>query len=384
MAYLQQAIHRLFNIKRELKEVYFNLTIDTFALSLVSVFIPIYVFNIALDLNLALLFIAVTWLAIGLFSPIAASIASIIGVKHTILLRLPVQVVFLALLLTIPETLGYFAGYEQVFILAIAFIGGVADSLYWTSLNGEFVKNMDKIHQTEEIGALFAAARVGSVVAPALGGIVLTFLGFNILFTIVIILILSSIIPLLRTGDYKGGFRLKMDIIGLKSNRRLAFALFLQGMTNAAEAVMWPLYIFFLFDEFVVVGLASTASGIGIAILTVAVGRFAARFDRRKMIRIGGVAYACLWLLRPFGGTLLEIVLLSFTGGLLLVLINIPLFSIFADFASENIMGRVVFRELWLNTGRVLLLLALLFVPTMRFEAAFVAAGIAALLFLVT
>lgn len=384
MAHVQQVIHRIFSIKEELKEVYLNLAIDSFALALIGVFIPIYILRLGFDLNLTILFILVTWLTIAFFSPLAASISSVIGVKHTILARLPLQVLYLFLLVTIPKTIGLLTGYENVYVLGIAFLGGIADSLYWTSLNSEFVKNVDKLHQNEQIGGLFVAARIGSLLAPVAGALILDTLGFDMLFSIVILLITSSVIPLFRSGDYKGTFKLKIDILGIRKERRLGLALFLQGMTNASEALMWPLYIFFTFGEVLFVGAASTASGIGVAVLTLSVGKMAARFNRKKMIKIGGVAYACLWFLRPFGSTPLEIMLLSFTGGMLLVLINIPLFSIFSDFASENILGRVVFRELWLNTGRVVLLFILLFVTSFKFEAAFVAAGIAALLFLAT
>ncbi len=376
--------HRILGLKSEIREVYLNQIIQTFALSLIGVFIPIYLLKLGFDLNAMLAFMAVYFLALGGVSPIAARAASKIGLKHTILYRLPMLIAFyILLMLTSMFGLGFL---PTVFILAVALIGGASDSFYWVSLNSEFVKNCDKMHEGEEVGNLIALPKIAAIVAPLLGAIVLETMGFNTLFTMAIILLLASVAPLFVTGDMKTVFRFKLGETRLRPRsrieRKFATDFLLRGSVFMVETVLWPIWIFIKLSSLLDVGLAVTISGLGIAFITLVMGRASDRTDKIRLMKACGFLYSVVWFLRIFLTGILEIFILSFLGGVFMAAVALTMFASFCNFARDkNTLSSVVFREMWLNMARIIPLLVLL-TMVQKFEFAFGMAGILSLLFL--
>ena len=58
-------MHNIFRLKSELGEIYLNQVIQTFALALIGVFIPIYLLKLGFSLPVVLGFLAVYFLALG-------------------------------------------------------------------------------------------------------------------------------------------------------------------------------------------------------------------------------------------------------------------------------------------------------------------------------
>ena len=194
-----------------------------------------------------------------------------------------------------------------------------------------------------------------------IAGLILKFMGFSTLFVLTIILFVLSVAPLFMTNDYKSRFKFRLGDFTPRLNKRISAAFFLRGILIMTELVIWPLFIFMEFSDFVSVGLAAALSGLGISLFTMVMGRLSSRVDRGKMMKAGALGYAVVCLSRLFMTTVLEAFLLSFLGGMFLTIITITVFSSFCDFArGRKILSRVVFRELWLNSGKILALFVLL------------------------
>ncbi len=86
--------HGLHLIKSELQEVYLNLIIQSFALSLIAIFVPIYLIKLGYSLNQALVFVMVELGMLSFFTPFAVSLAKRFGFKHVILYRAPLIVLY--------------------------------------------------------------------------------------------------------------------------------------------------------------------------------------------------------------------------------------------------------------------------------------------------
>ena len=377
-------LHRLQSIRSELGEVYANQLLFTFAISLVGVFLPVYVVQLHFPFAAAIAFLAAIWSGIAFLSPVAASLASRIGLKHTILLSTPLQVAFLAFLVFFPPA-------ELPLLLAIGFLGGLSDALYWTALNIEFVRNADRLNRVKEVGTLIALPRFAAILAPVLAGALLAAAGFPALFGIAALLLLGSALPLFLSQDFRparASLRSRLSVVWRGHSPTLGAAsaarFFLQGTVLMAEAVLWPLWLFFAFGDLVVVGLAATLSAAGIALFTLLASR-----AKRSLFRAGCALLLLSWLGRalpafaPEGAwafALAPALALSFLGGLALTLVNLSIYSDFAAAARRKAEPSAVFREVWLNAGRIVpaLLVALLFAgPAAGF---FVAAAASVLL----
>ena len=378
-------MHNIFRLKSELGEIYLNQVIQTFALALIGVFIPIYLLKLGFSLPVVLGFLAVYFLALGGLSPVAARTASKIGLKHVILYRLPALIIYYILLM-VAVTLSPSTLLAGLAILLIAFIGGASDSFYWVSLNSEFVKNSKKLHAGEEVGNLLAFPKLAAVAAPLLGAIVLEIAGFSALFILAILLLLTSVAPLFITDDMKTifSFRLKETWFRprIKIEKKFMKDFLLRGFIFAAETVLWPLWIFLNFNNMIDVGLAATLSGVGMAVFTLGIGKASDRMNKIKLMKLSGISYAAVWFLRVFATNIMEMLILSFLGGVLMAAVALTMFASFCDFARErNVLADVVFREVWLNAARIILLLLLILMAG-SFEFAFALAGIISLAFL--
>src|SRR5680860_321733 len=92
-------IHQFLKNK-EMNEMYLSYGIFNFALGLISVFIPIYLYKIGYSIPLILFFFFLNSLAFVAFSYLGVKIVSRLGVKHTMLLSGTVLIFFLCLLYT--------------------------------------------------------------------------------------------------------------------------------------------------------------------------------------------------------------------------------------------------------------------------------------------
>lgn len=365
----------MLKIKSELGEIYLNQIIYSFSITLIGVFIPVYLLELGFSLSTVITFMLVYLGVMGIGSPPVARIAGKLGFKHTILFSTPIKILYLSLLIIIPSI-------NPMFLFVIAMIGGLSDAFYWVPLNSEFAKNTKKIHAGDEVGHLYAFPKLATLAAPFLGGVGLKLLGFETLFVIAIFLLLISVTPLFLTSDYKARFLFKLRDVGPKRNRFFSFVYFLKGFTFIVETIIWPLFIFVTFQDIMFVGAAASISALGIAIFTLIVGRLCDRYSRKKVMKIGALAYSGVWFSRLFTTTIMEAFILSFLGGILMTVISVSVFSMFCDYArGGKVLSRVMYREVWLNVGRVgsLFLLLLVFFP---FQFAFVFAGSACLVFL--
>ena len=74
---------------RELNELYFSIAIKSFAVALISVFIPIYFYQVGYPLSYIFLFYAIWSLTHAVLSIPAAKISAKFGLKHTIFFSMP-------------------------------------------------------------------------------------------------------------------------------------------------------------------------------------------------------------------------------------------------------------------------------------------------------
>ena len=82
--------HFLFGINRELTELYASMAIRNFALSLIVIFEPIYLYLFfERSLPHTLIYFGLAALVTGLAAPFGAKIVARIGIKHTMLLSVP-------------------------------------------------------------------------------------------------------------------------------------------------------------------------------------------------------------------------------------------------------------------------------------------------------
>jgi MFS family permease len=351
---MYRELRNLFNITRlkdDMHEIYFNQVIETFAISLISIFIPIYLLDKGFSLVASFSFMLVYWGAMFLFTPMAAEISSKIGFKHTIIYRAPLLIFYFSLL--------YFIQYLSDFIYFMAFLGGFCAILYWVSTNAEFVKNADTVNGARQVGYLTALPQISAVIAPLLGAFMLSQLGFSMVFMIVMALIIVSQVPFLLTADYKEKFSLKMKPSWLILDRRFLIFFIIQGAIFANDFLLWNIFVYQKFG-ILLTGLSATFYGAGMAIFTLFVGKACINQEKRKnMLIYGSLGYTMTCVVRLLMQTPMEAILASMLAGIFTTIISVPIYVEFCDTAKKgSILNWVVFRDFWLGAGKTFFIIS--------------------------
>ena len=349
-------IHRIFRIKKQLGEIFLNQVILSFAISLIAVFVPLYLLDMGFTLHAAFFFFILHELSWVFFTPITVQVAYRIGAKQTLSLGIGLIIAFFSLLL-------FAAQFSPPSVFLIAILGGLAFNLYWSPLNTEFVKNIDKIYESQEIGESMAFPKIAVMISPFIGGVILTMLGFNLLFSIAVILMIISLIPFFFIKNYRIPKKKKPKKSWLRKNKGLAISMLLKGIYMSGS-IIWPIYIFLLLSQTLPVGIAASMEGIAIAFFTLFAGWMGVKVSKRNFLMFGLFLYIITWSLRALVSTPLEIYIISFFIGVAWSFYAIPVFANFSDYARrENILKDCAERESILHFGKALPLIALFLLP---------------------
>lgn len=366
--------HHLHLIKDEISEVYLNLIMQSFGISLIAIFIPIYLIQLGYSLNQALLFVMVELGTLSLFSPFAAMMAKRIGFKHMILYRLPLMIFYFSAL--------YALNFAAFPIYIIAFGGGISGSMYWVSMHSLFAKYSNRMHRGAQAGKLISIPNISAMIGPTIGGLIAVAFGFKVLLVISMVILCVATLPLFYTSDMKPhvvkfSFRDMID----KKHLRFLMQFAAQGTIAIAGVIVWPIFVYFILEDVASVGFMATTTAIGVVIFTVFIGRLSDRISRFVIMKIGGILLALTFFLRIFATNISKVFAISFLAGLFTVLIDLPVLAVFYDTANkENLTEIVVLRELGLGIGRIGSILILLYVLN-KFAVGFSLGGFASLVF---
>jgi MFS family permease len=372
------SFHALLAIKKDVKEIYANRFIQQLALSLIGVFIPVYLLDLNYTLFEVLFFLALYYFFMGIFSFLGVFAESKLGGKHTVGLTVPFYIAFFASLFSL-----------EFFRLPLIFVAGlyaVAQQLYWVPTNTEFAKFSDFKSRGSEIGLLATIPRLAAIASPLLGSLILSsfsqgflFLsnGFEVLFVVVSFLLVFSVVPLFLTPDYKPSIAYNWKKVFSKKNFAFFDAFAFQGVINTVVSFLWPLHVFLCHGEYVVVGAAASSMMVGLAVFNMLVGWLSDKVKKTTLVFAGGISFFLVMVLAFFASSVFEMIVVSVLIGFSTVLINLPLFAEACDEANkENIAEFIVFREVGLSAGRTIQFLfaisiALLFHQNFYFELVF-------------
>ena len=171
---------------------------------------------------------------------------------------------------------------------------------------------------------------IAGIIAPALGALLIIFLGKEMLIIVSIIILALSIVPL---------FKIK-NIPDKPEQKQISFSCFftdwksvkdyfskgLFHIHSTTEGIIWPLFIFLFFSRIESVAILAIIVSITTIMFTFSVGRIDKR-KRRKMIIFGSFFIAIIWILRLVIENSLFYYSSVFLVGLFSILISIPLDS---------------------------------------------------------
>lgn len=364
-------------MRRRLRAVYLMHSIDGFAGSLIGIFIPIYFLTLGYSVSQIFVFYLILYAALAVLFFLAGYLSSRLGLKRTILARLPFLIAYLAMLYWLPT--------RHIPLSVIALANSFNLAFYWFPLHIIFTRATDHHEMGNNVGKLFALPKLAGIFAPLLGGFLTFAFGFGFLFASAVILYLVSALPLLYADELKQAVEFTCAKAARIFRRfpRYFFGEMINNAAIAVESVIWPIFIFLSFKNVLSIGALGTALGLGGVLFTLLVGRYSDRMDKKILLRLGALLMMAIWFIRYFGQNAAVAYLLTILAGFFSILIIVPFSSISYGAAKKDEEGVgefILLREVAVNAGRILLFVSAIALAG-NIKATFILSGLAHLYF---
>lgn len=336
--------------QKELTQVYFSAALRSFSLSLLAIFVPLYLFqNRGFSLGQTLLFFVFYSVMFAVCTPLSASFASRFGLKHSILMAGPLYLLFLASL--------YFLSNTPLLLVAASSFLGASQAFYWMGLHLVFYHVSHPRHRGEEVGIRAGTAVIATIFGPLLGGVVITFFGFKILFMITALLLLGSALFLFLSKEEYEQYHFSVRSMFDKRSWKNSLFFISRGTYVSAEGVIWPLLIFSILGSYISMGLVGSLMSLSSGVLFWATGKYTDQHaNRRKIIRWSTFGNSVILVGQSMVTTAAQVfavsILFSFTNALR----EAPIGALEYDKAKGQVAAYFVSREVFICLGRILLL----------------------------
>jgi len=360
---------------KELGEIYVSVAIKAFALSMISIFIPVYLYQLGFSFATIIAFFGVVSLTSVIFSIPVSKLASKKGFKHTILYSVPFLIVAYILLYTI-EQFGWWVYLPAILI-------GVSKSLFWTSYHVDFAFFSNKRKRGSQIGNAKIFISLFSVLGPIIGGITLAFFGFKLLFLVVSGILFFSTVPLFMSKDIHDPIDFSVKEVFKNRKWKDFLGFFGNGVESRMGITLWPLFafIFILGSSYIDLGSLTSVGLLFSLIFIFFIGKFS-NIKRKSVLKFAAITNLFIWTMRFFIKTIPQLFVVDSIYGANRSMIGISFDAISYDKAKKgDIVKAIAFRQISLNLGGAvsMFVLALLIDPLSKI---FIGGGIGSLLLL--
>lgn len=291
----------------ELSELYTSMLLRSTGLSLIGIFVPIYLYKLEYGLPVIFLFMAILFGSRILGNPIAGYLVALKGPKHIMLYSYIIQIISLLLLLTLPN-------YAWPLWL-IAIVWGFATSLFFIAYHVDFSKVMHADHGGKELGFMTIVERLGGALGPLAGGVIATLFGAQYTIAAAVALFILAVIPLFMTAEPTLTHQ-KLHFRGLpyRKLRRDFFSFAMVGVDNISSLAVWPLFLavtILTTNTYASVGLV-TSVGVVAAILSARfIGQLIDHRHGGRLLKWAASIGAILHMMRPLVGSIGGVLLMN-------------------------------------------------------------------------
>lgn len=347
-----------YSSRREIDELYIAITIKNFAIGLVGIFVPIYVYLLfEKSIPLVFLFYAVTILGQVLLTPLTAKLFSKIGIKKMMAGSAPFLGFYLLFLVLAKEQALFYIIFAG--IAKIIYLPG-----YWPAYHVDFTKFSNPNKRGRQVGFIHILVALVKTIAPLIGGFFIVKFGFMPLFIVAAILIALSSIPLFFSpevySDHIYSWKKSFSNAFAKKNRAHFTSFFTMGIECFVGGFLFPIFVFIMIDKLDTIGWVTSVSLFATLLFTYFMGWLSDKKSEEKIMVKSIPLHVLSWLSNALIVTPMQYFGFSTFRRLAETATHLPFLSLFygrAENKKENLANYVILRELACNIGRVLIAL---------------------------
>jgi MFS family permease len=371
---LAHPLYKLIHFRKDTPDgiaaIYINTALRTFAVSLVGIFVPVFLFlkaqgvwgkDISFGIYGVILYFAIKRFSVIMFLIPAAKIISKLGFRWSIFSANLLLVVLLALL-----------SLTQInfwIIPLAAVVNGFQGPLYWLSYKTLFAREGVLSSLGREVGLSAISTQIAAIAGPVLGGVIITVWGFSAMFIVALIVVVISGIPFFFMPHHEHKYT--ASLIGvvewLKNRKHWNEELsFLGRHINASiYGLFWPIYVFLVLDSFEKQGLAASLALVASAAMVYVAGRMFDRKHSKKAFNFGILLTSLAWIARGFVRSLNQLVAVETSANAISPFYWVTFDSLVYERAREKDEKVIVFmvgRELVVSIAVLIVLVVALIV----------------------
>ncbi len=350
---------RMFVPREELTRVYMAMSIRSFAVSLTSLFVPLYLYSeLHYTFEETLLFFVFNSLIFALMVPVAAKFCARFGLKHSVLLSVPFYLSYIVLLQFLPMW--------KTPLMVISALLGFSLAFYWMGMNLVFQCATDHAHRGEQVGKQMGYSIVATMIGPLVGGLIIERFGFMALFGLAMVFLCLSAGILFLSEERHVAYHFSLR--GVVDRKHWGNSLYFvsKGTRIMAEGVIWPMAIFVILGGYVRLGIMGTVLSLVSAILVWVVGKYSDSFGKRGIIWLITGFESLAWFFRSIVGSVAMVFGVTIFAGVADGIREAPLGALECDKARGELASYYVVREIYISLGRMLILLFVLLVHNLQ------------------
>lgn len=341
--------------------LYTNRTIQQIAGGLLGIFLPIFLLERYRSISLVLVFYGVGFLFYLLLAALGAIIASKIDFRRALIASVLGGTFFYISM--------YFFELNIWFFSALALLAVTVDRMfYWVPYHSALAKFTNKKTRGRTLALLSVIVALLGVGLPVLAGFIITYHGFNVLFLIVIFVYLSSAIPFLTMPaideSYSFGYWQTWKLLFHPRERRMLIGYMADGAQDFIAAVIWPIFIWQIMNnDYRSLGILSSLIVLASVTLTLVMGRYTDKFDKKKLLHYGTILYSLGWVSKFFIQTGFHIFVTSTYHNFTTIAMRSPFDALAYEKAADSghyVDEYSVLREMAVQLGRILAIIILL------------------------
>lgn len=372
--YTSQHLHRSLHTDFWLFE--YAIWLHAVGRALIAVFVPLILARSGFPFEYIILYYFVFNVLDVPFNFLMEHVVMWMGARKTVIFATLVSIAYFLLL-------GRLAHGNLWFLLGLAALDAVYDTSYWVAHVYLFLKSSEsEAGAGRQTGILYAVRTLAAALGPLIGAMILLFGNSGWLIWASVSFFALSLIPLFRlrhTADHPrhDGMHLR-EFFAEPLERRNYLITFLTSIHSAAEGILWPLFIYYLFGTTASVAYVAIALSLSAAAFSYATGLIQER-GRTKVMVSGAILAAGVWLLRMTGAGS-AVYFGSVTAmGFFLLLVSVPLdSSLYARARQGASLRAATFRNAVSMSGYLLVFTVLLLFRH-TFAPAFILAPLALL-----
>ncbi len=276
--------------------LFLSAALRNFGMSLISLFIPLYVWRLTGNLRSVFLFYALYHLVVVLVVYPTAKFIRRFGVDLVGFLGAVTRAFFLYCLVR--------AEARGLFLWAGGIWWGVTVPLSWLTFHYSFIiAEKEDGKYGKEVSQLQVVYRLTGLLGPAAGGVITTLYGFGALFTMVMVVTIVSGLPLFFDAVADRGMRLSWEKIvshlRRQERQRVWWSLVGGQLEATVMSLAWPLFIFTVVADYETIGFIKSASAVVAVGIVWSLGRLIDR-KAKSVLRFGSIVNSFNLLIRSF------------------------------------------------------------------------------------